>query len=227
MSWRRFCKTFWKRLEDVLARRLEDILKTSWKRLEDVLKTYSQDEYIDLDQGVLKTSSQDVRLKRTYSSWSRRFEDVLKTSSEDEGERRLQDVFIKTNVYWVVGANSVVKNFIFRCDDSCRFRGRFGEQKMADLPVCRLTETAPFTHWGVHIFGSFILNQREHVVKRYGAMFTCMASRAVHIEVTFSFDTDSLILALRRLTARRGNVRSIYSNNGTNFIGAERELRKA
>ena len=87
MSWRRFCKTFWKRLEDVLARRLEDILKTSWKRLEDVLKTYSQDEYIDLDQGVLKTSSQDVRLKRTYSSWSRRFEDVLKTSSEDEDEK--------------------------------------------------------------------------------------------------------------------------------------------
>ena len=79
----------------------------------------------------------------------------------------------------------------------------------------------------MHIFGPFILNQREHVVKRYGAMFTCMASRAVHIEVTFSFDTDSLILALRRLTARRGNVRSIYSNNGTNFIGAERELRKA
>ena len=65
------------------------------------------------------------------------------------------------------------------------------------------------------------------MVKRYGAMFTCMASRVVHIEVTFSFDTDSLILALRRLTARRGNVRSIYSNNGTNFIGAERELRKA
>ena len=57
-------------------------------------------------------------------------------------------------------------------------------------------------------------------------MFTCMACRAVHIEVTFSLDTDFFILALRRLVARRGN-RSIYSDNGSNFIGAEQELKKA
>ena len=100
MSWRRFCKTSWRRLEDVLKtswRRLEDVLKTSWKRLEDVLKTYSQDEYIGLDQDVLKTSSEDVRLRRTYSSWS----------------RRLEDVFIKTNVCWVgtLGA-SLLENLL-------------------------------------------------------------------------------------------------------------------
>ena len=74
----------WRRLEDVLKtpwRRLEDVLKTSWRHLEDVLKTYGQDEYIGLDQDVLKTSSEDVRLRRTYLSWSRRLEDVLKTSS--------------------------------------------------------------------------------------------------------------------------------------------------
>ena len=53
-----------------------------------------------------------------------------------------------------------------------------------------------------------------------------MACRAVHIEVTFSLDTDFFILALRRLVARRGN-RSIYSDNGSNFIGAEQELKKA
>ena len=48
-----------------------------------------------------------------------------------------------------------------------------------------------------------------------------MASRDVHIEVTFSLDSDSFILALRRLISRRGNVRSIYSDNGSNFIDAE------
>ena len=100
MSWRRFCKTSWRRLENVLKTSWQDVLKTSWKRLEDVLKTYGQDEYIGLDQDVLKTSSEDVRLRRTYSSWSRHLEDVFKTSSEDEDERRLQDVFIKTNVCW-------------------------------------------------------------------------------------------------------------------------------
>ena len=102
-------KTNSKRLEKVLemswrqfSRRLEDVLKTLSKHLEDILKTYGQDEYIGLDQNVLKMkmSSEDARVKRTYLSWSRRLEDVLKKSSEDEDERRLQDIFIKTNVCW-------------------------------------------------------------------------------------------------------------------------------
>ena len=90
-------KTSSKRLKDVFARSLEDVfenvwkkswqdvLKTSWKRLEDVLKTYGQDEYIGLDQDVLKTSSEEVRLRRAYSSWRRprrtKTKDVFKTYS--------------------------------------------------------------------------------------------------------------------------------------------------
>ena len=93
---------------------------------------------------------------------------------------------IRSSGYWIVGANSAVKNFIFRCVDCCRLRGRFGEHKMADLPACRLTETASFTRCRVDIFGPFIVKQRRSEVKKYGAMFTCVASRAVHIEVTFS-----------------------------------------
>ena len=77
------------------------------------------------------------------------------------------------------------------------------------------------------MFRPFTVKQRKSTVKRYGAMSTCMASRTVHIEVTFSLDTDSFILALRRLVARQGNIRSIYSDNGSNFIGAEQELKKA
>ena len=64
-------------------------------------------------------------------------------------------------------------------------------------------------------------------MKRYGTMSTCMTSRAIHIEVAFNLDTDPFFLALRRLFARRGNARSIYSDNGSNFIGAERELKNA
>ena len=53
-----------------------------------------------------------------------------------------------------------------------------------------------------------------------------MANRAVHIEVMCSLDADSFILALQRLVAQQRNIRSIYSDNGSNFIGAERELKK-
>ena len=103
-------KTVWRRLKDVLARRLEDVLKTflqdvlkrSWKLLEDVWKTNGQDGYIGIDQprrleGVLKASSEDVSLRRTYSSLSRPLEDSFKTSSEDKDERRLQDFFKRSS----------------------------------------------------------------------------------------------------------------------------------
>ena len=50
---------FARRLENVLKTLLQDVLKTSWKSFEDVLKTYDEDKYIGLDQDVLKTSSQD------------------------------------------------------------------------------------------------------------------------------------------------------------------------
>ena len=68
---------------------------------------------------------------------------------------------------------------------------------MKDLPACRLTETAPFTHCGVDISDPFTVKQRRSDVKRCGAMFTCMASRAVHTEVMFSLVNDLFILGLR------------------------------
>ena len=129
--------------------------------------------------------------------------------------------------YWIVGVNSAVKKVISNHIEYRRFRGRVGEQKMANLPACRSKEAAPFTHCRVDMFGPFTVKQRRSTVKQYVAMFKCMTSRAVHTEVTFSLDTDSFILALRRLVARQGNITSICSDNGSNFIGVEQELKKA
>ena len=98
---------------------------------------------------------------------------------------------------------------------------------MADLPSSRLMEVPPFTYCGVDMFGPFIIKQRQSEVKWYGAMFTCMNSCAVHIEVIHSLDTDTFIQVLRQIIARRGIIRTIYSDNGSNFIGAENELKRA
>lgn len=98
----------------------------------------------------------------------------------------------------------------------------------ANLPQDRVTpDEPPFTNVGVDYFGPFEVKLRRSHVKRYGVIFTCLSTRAVHLEVASSLDTNSYINVLRRFIARLGQVKMIRSDNGTNFVGAERELRAA
>ena len=131
------------------------------------------------------------------------------------------------NGLWVISANSVVQRKIFRCITCRKLRGAFEFQEMADLPKDRCIEAPPFIHCGVDMFAPFVIRERRSYLKRYCALFTCFASKAVHIEVANVMDTDSFIQALRRFIARRGAVRSIRSDNETNFVGAPNELKKA
>ena len=57
-------------------------------------------------------------------------------------------------------------------------------------------------------------------------MFTCLVSRAAHIEIEATMEADSFIMALRRMIARRGNIRSMRSDSGSNFVGTENELQR-
>ena len=81
----------------------------------------------------------------------------------------------------------------------------------------------------LHLLGltAFQVLHGRSLVKRYGIIFTCLAIRAVHVEVVHSLETDSFLMALKRFTARRGRVKEIRSDNGTNFTEGERELRKS
>ena len=89
-----------------------------------------------------------------------------------------------------------------------------------------------FTSTEINLFGPMLVKRtkgtRSNValVKRYGIIFTCMAVRAVHLELSNDLSTDSFIMTLRPFKSRRGHVQVILSGNGTNFVGAASELKE-
>ena len=129
--------------------------------------------------------------------------------------------------YWIIKVNAAVRHVTSKCVFCRRNHGKPGEQKMADLPRDRISPAPPFTYTGVDYFGPFLIKEGRREVKRYGALFTCLVSRAVHIEVASTLESSSFIQALRRFIARRGPVREMRSDNGSNFVGAHNELLQA
>ncbi|XP_041857226.1 uncharacterized protein LOC121650036 [Melanotaenia boesemani] len=101
---------------------------------------------------------------------------------------------------------------------------------MADLPAERLQTDPPFSYVGLDIFGPWEVIARrtrggQANSKRWAVLFTCMATRAVHIEVIEAMSSSSFINALRRFFAIRGPAKQLRSDCGTNFVGASKELK--
>ncbi len=132
--------------------------------------------------------------------------------------------------YWIVGAKDAVRHQIKKCVKCTRHSGKTAQQFMADLPAVRVTPCRPFLKTGVDYAGPFLLRDnrpRSKVnYKAYLSLFICMSTRAVHLEVVSSLSTNSFLDALRRFVARRGRCSDIYSDNGTNFVGANKELKQ-
>ena len=128
--------------------------------------------------------------------------------------------------YWIPRARSFIRQMLQKCI-SCRKRNApVMQQMMGDLPRERLTPyLPPFTYTGVDYFGPFYVKRGRSCVKVYGCIFVCLNSRAIHIEDSSSLETDTFIQALRRFISVRGCPKEIWSDNGTNFTGAEKELR--
>ena len=105
---------------------------------------------------------------------------------------------------------------------------------MSELPKERLDAyEKPFYNTGIDFLRPIIMKLSKKTranqakAKRYGVIFTCMTTRAIHLEIAEDLTTDSFILSLRRFIARRGNVKRIRSDNGTNFKRAQKELQDA
>ena len=134
---------------------------------------------------------------------------------------------IRNSGIWIINCNGLVRHVIYNCVKCRSMRGKSGQQIIADLPNDQVKEAPPFTYCSVDLFKPFFVKERRSEMKRYEALFACLASRAVHIELVASMETDSFIMALRRVIARTGNILMIRSDNSSNFIGDKNELCKA
>ncbi|XP_044755103.1 uncharacterized protein LOC123314055 [Coccinella septempunctata] len=130
--------------------------------------------------------------------------------------------------YWILNMRSAVRNSWTECQFCKNRRAKPEIPEMAPLPESRLGSfVRPFTTTGMDYFGPMQVSIGRRREKRYGVLFTCMSTRAVHLEIAHSLTTDSAIMAIRRLIGRRGCPKRIFSDNGTNLRGAERELKNA
>lgn len=130
--------------------------------------------------------------------------------------------------YWIIKGRSAVRRVLSDCMFCKRLNAKPLGQRMANLPFDRISPNEPpFTFTGVDIFGTFLVKRGRCEVKRFGCLFTCLTIRAIHIEVIHSMETDSFLQALQRFISRRGQIKMLRSDNGTNFVGACNELRQA
>lgn len=130
--------------------------------------------------------------------------------------------------YWIIRGREAVKKHQRGCFECKKWRGKPEIPMMADLPQSNLRLFRPaFYSTGIDCFGPFQVKLGRRCEKRWGILYKCLTTKAVHIELLSSIDTDSFLMSLRRFIARRGKPYEVLSDHGTNFKGGNTELQNA
>ena len=130
--------------------------------------------------------------------------------------------------YWILRGRESVKRVVRNCLLCKWFSERaFATAPSLSLPEFRTDEGPPFVNIGLDFAGPlYIRGAQGNTSKSYICLFTCASTRAVHLELTESLDTESFLRAFRRFTARRGLPKLILSDNAKTFKSASIEIRK-
>ncbi|XP_055633837.1 uncharacterized protein LOC129774165 [Toxorhynchites rutilus septentrionalis] len=128
--------------------------------------------------------------------------------------------------FWPLRIRNLARHTVHSCISCFRCRPSVVEQIMGDLPAERVTPTLPFLNTGVDLCGPFKFRKlrKSPPTKCYVAIFVCLVTKAIHIELVYDLSTAAFIAALHRFIARRGKPHVIHYDNARNFKGAVREL---
>ena len=133
------------------------------------------------------------------------------------------------NKYWILGGRAPVRSFILKCVKCARFRRVQAQQIMGHLPASRVHPSRAFLHSGVDYAGPFALKawkgRSTRTYKCWVSLFVCLSTSAIHLELVTDYSTEAFIAAYHRFTARRGIPATLTSDCGTNFKGADHQLK--
>ena len=131
---------------------------------------------------------------------------------------------------WLIGGRVAVKAHLCNCTVCAKTLMKPQNPIMAPLPEARVSPCRPFSRCGVDYAGPFQLlrssGRRVSSTKGCIALFVCLSSKAIHLELVGDLTTQSFMGALTRFVGRRGRPREMWSDNGTNFRGANQELNR-
>lgn len=132
--------------------------------------------------------------------------------------------------YWIIGITKLLKKTLIQCRTCYKLSAKAPIPKMADLPASRFADVRPFLNVATDFAGYFNVHEgtrpRARIIKVYICIFTCLSVRLTHLEVCESLSTESFMAAVSRFVARRGLCAKLYSDNGTNYRGADRQLNE-
>ena len=143
-------------------------------------------------------------------------------NSHHEGTEHVRNIVQQK--FWILGIRNALRSSKNKCIRCRKGRAQTKAPVMADLPEERLVASTVFSNVGVYYFEPFTVNIGRRNENRWCCLFTCPTVRVVHIEIVPKLDTDCCLYAIMRFIARRGKPVIMISDNGTNFVGAEKEL---
>lgn len=131
--------------------------------------------------------------------------------------------------FWITNCRNTVRQITRSCVQCFKQRPKLAEQYMGDLPRSRIERASAFSHVGVDFAGPIMIRQgirKASLVKGYICVFVCLVTKAIHLEAVEDLSTAAFLAALQRFVSRRGVPEQIWSDNGTNFVGARNQLRE-
>lgn len=130
--------------------------------------------------------------------------------------------------FWLLNGRRLVRRVVHHCLRCFKCSPKIGQQRTGNLPKERVAPIRPFLNCGVDYCGPVYVKSSNFrgnkLMKSYIAVFVCFSTKAIHLELVGDLTTESFLGCLKRFMARRGKCANIYSDNATNFKGAQREL---